>query len=111
MSKNERFARLEYNEMAKFYISAIRLDSKNQHIEFVKTHAVNSDGSFNAGASSLRQDVAGLINAGKASFQTIYEDPYGTWNLGATVKFLSPDFLTTAPDHTTKNNLDNLPKF
>ncbi len=42
--------------MVDFYISAIKMDSAGQHIEFVKVHKINRDGSWNtAGSISSRK--------------------------------------------------------
>ena len=70
--------------MVDFYISAIKMDSAGQHIEFVKVHKINRDGSWNtAGSISSRKFISELISMGKASFMTVVKNSStGKWNLG-----------------------------
>jgi hypothetical protein len=94
--------------MADFNISAIKMDSTGQHIEWVKTHKTGGTGS----SVNSRKFVAELISAGKATFQTIFFDPVkNVWIHGAIVKATPAGYITTHPDGTTLDNLGRLPRF
>lgn len=56
--------------MEDFYISAIKMDSNNQHIEFVKIHE-NLGKKIGPGTVNSRAFVGELIRKGKAEFKTI----------------------------------------
>ncbi|EEE0456077.1 TPA: DUF3892 domain-containing protein [Raoultella ornithinolytica] len=99
--------------MVDFYISAIKMDSAGQHIESVKVHKINRDGSWNtAGSISSRKFISDLISMGKASFMTVVKNSStGKWNLGAKVEAMGDGYITTDPNKTKLDNLGNLPKF
>ncbi|HEJ9626581.1 TPA: DUF3892 domain-containing protein [Proteus mirabilis] len=95
--------------MTDFYIVAIKMDARNQHIEYVKTIQAGKtkiDATINA-----RQFIAELINKKLASFQTAIQDRNGDWSYGATVRVIDSIYLTTDPNGTTRDNLGSLPKF
>ncbi|MBK5841272.1 DUF3892 domain-containing protein, partial [Klebsiella pneumoniae] len=99
--------------MVDFYISAIKMDSAGQHIEFVKVHKINRDGSWNtAGSISSRKFISELISMGKASFMTVVKNSStGKWNLGDNVEAMDDGYITTDPNNTKLDNLGNLTKF
>ncbi|EJF7712268.1 TPA: DUF3892 domain-containing protein [Proteus mirabilis] len=99
--------------MADFYISAIRMDSKGQHIEWVKTHknidnkSLDSKGSINS-----RKFVGELISSGKITFKTvIWNQSTKKWDIGAVVEVMASGYITTDPNRTKLDNLGNLPLF
>ncbi|HDT3001171.1 DUF3892 domain-containing protein [Proteus mirabilis] len=99
--------------MADFYISAIRMDSKGQHIEWVKTHknidnkSLDSKGSINS-----RKFVGELISSGKITFKTvIWNQSTKKWDIGAIVEVMASGYITTDPNRTKLDNLGNLPLF
>lgn len=97
--------------MSDFYISAIRMDSTGQHIEWVKTHKVTNKTFDNSGSVNSRKFVGELISTGKISFKTIVKNSAGTWNIGAKVEVMSDGYITTDPNKTKRDNLGNLPTF
>jgi hypothetical protein len=99
--------------MADFYISAIRMDSTGQHIEWVKTHKKTSDTSLEpTGSTNSRKFVGELISTGKIEFKTVTWDGVNNkWNIGAKVEVMADGYITTDPNKTKRDNLGNLPKF
>ena len=97
--------------MEDFYISAIKMDSNNQHIEFVKIHE-NLAKKIGPGTVNSRAFVGELIRKGKAEFKTItYNKEKKSWSVGAKVEVMTDDFITTDPNKTKHDNLGNLPTF
>ncbi|HCU0429591.1 TPA: DUF3892 domain-containing protein [Serratia marcescens] len=95
--------------MALYYISAVRMDTSNQHIESVK---IIKGGKGGADATiNSRQFVAELINDGAARFQTITKNAAGEWVYGADVHVIDDIYLTTDRNNTKRDNLGSLPKF
>ena len=99
--------------MTDFYISAIRMDSTGEHIEFVKTHKRTGMGTLdNAGSVNSRKFVGELISTGKIEFRTIvWNASKGQWDLGAKVEVTSTGYITTHPNKSALDNLGELPKF
>lgn len=95
--------------MALYYISAVRMNANNQHIDYVKIIKAGN-GSANASINS-RQFVAELINDGAASFKTITKNTANQWVYGADVHVIDGIYLTTDRNSTKRDNLGNLPKF
>lgn len=59
-----------------------------------------------------RDFVHNLIENDAAEFWTYVQAPHKTeWKKGARIITSGDKFLTTEPDHTEDNNLDNLPDF
>lgn len=97
--------------MADFYISAIKMDSNDQHIEFVKVHE-NKGTTFGPGTVNSRAFVGELIKTGKVEFKTITKnEAKKNWAVGAKVEVTDEGYITTHPNKTTLDNLGNLPKF
>lgn len=97
--------------MVDFYISAIKMDSTNQHIEFVKVHEDLGD-KIGPGTVNSRAFVGELIRKGKAEFKTIiYNKEKKLWFDGAKVEVMADDYITTDPNKTKRDNLGNLPTF
>lgn len=95
--------------MALYYISAVRMDAKNQHIEFVK---IIKGGKVEAEATiNSRQFVAELINDKAADFKTITKNSANQWVNGADVHVIDNIYLTTDRNSTKRDNLGSLPKF
>ncbi|MDM2857201.1 DUF3892 domain-containing protein [Citrobacter sp. Cpo071] len=99
--------------MVDFYISAVRMDSTGQHIEWVKTHKITSNSTFNSeGSINSRKFVGELISTGKVSFKTLVKNrSTGAWSTGATVEVMADGYITTDPNKTKRDNLGNLPTF
>lgn len=99
--------------MTDFYISAVKMDSNAQHIEWVKVHEVSRDGSWNTlGSVSSRKFIGELISTGKVSFTTVVKNQTtGKWYIGAKVEVMDDGYITTDPNKTKRDNLGNLPKF
>lgn len=97
--------------MENFYISAIKMDSTNQHIEFVKVHENKGD-TIGPGTVNSRAFVGQLIRTGKIEFKTItYIKAENLWSVGAKVEVMTDDYITTDPNKTKRDNLGNLPTF
>ena len=97
--------------MEDFYISAIKMDSNNQHIELVKIHE-NLGKKIGPDTVNSRAFVGELIRKGKAEFKTItYNKEKKSWSVGAKVEVMTDDFITTDPNKTKHDNLGNLPTF
>ena len=97
--------------MEDFYISAIKMDSTNQHIEHVKVHENKGD-TVGAGTVNSRAFVGQLIKTGKIEFKTItWNKATEKWHVGAKVEVMSDGYITTDPNKTVRDNLGNLPKF
>ncbi|MEG2734517.1 MAG: DUF3892 domain-containing protein [Hafnia sp.] len=99
--------------MADFYISAIRMDSTGQHIDWVKTHKKTSSTSLEPkGSTNSRQFVGELISTVNIEFRTVIWDAVNKkWNIGAKVEVMTDGYITTDPNKTKSDNLGNLPKF
>jgi hypothetical protein len=99
--------------MTDFYISAIKMDSTGQHIEWVKTHKKTGNNSLDLeGSINSRKFVGELISTGKIVFKTItWNSATKEWNIGAKVEVMSDGYITTDPNKTRRDNLGNLPKF
>lgn len=99
--------------MTDFYISAIRMDSEGQHIEWVKTHKnVDNKSLDTKGSVNSRKFISELIKTGKVTFQTvIWNSAMNKWTIGAGVEVMDNGFITTDPNKTKSDNLGSLPKF
>lgn len=99
--------------MTDFYISAIKMDSNNQHIEWVKTHKKTGDNSLDStGSVNSRKFVAELIKSGKVLIKTVtWNSSSQKWTIGAKVEATDSGYITTDPNKTKLDNLGNLPKF
>jgi hypothetical protein len=96
--------------MTDFCISAVRYDSKNEHIDWVKVH--EDHGSKIGPARNVpRLFVADLIRLGKATFQTIVKGSDGKWQNGALIHVVDENYLSTDRNSTKRDNLGNLPTF
>ncbi|MBN6032916.1 DUF3892 domain-containing protein [Pantoea ananatis] len=97
--------------MEDFYISAIKMDSTGQHIEYVMVRK-NEGSSVGPATINSRAFVGELISTGKVEFKTITQNKTdGKWYTGAKVEVTAEGYLTTHPNKTTLDNLGNLPKF
>lgn len=93
--------------MTDFYISAVRYDSTNKHIDWVKTHRASP---FDpVGSNNSRQFIVELISSGKVTFKTVLNQ--GGKNVEGQDVRVSGGFLTTDANATTKDNLSALPTF
>lgn len=99
--------------MTDFYISAVRMDSKGQHIEWVKTHKnVDNKSLEPEGSVNSRKFIGELINTGKITFRTvIWNQSTKLWDLGSVVEVMANGYITTDPNKTKFDNLGNLPTF
>jgi len=99
--------------MTDFYISAIRMDSNDQHIEWVKTHKKTSDNSLDtAGSVNSRKFIFELISTGKVTIKTVTWNPSTKkWAIGAKVEATKSGYITTDPNKSKVDNLGNLPNF
>ncbi len=94
--------------MANFYITAVRMDASNTHIDYVQI--VQHGKAYSSRTINSRQFVAELIYSGLATFQTAIFNS-GDWQYGATVHVVDGVFLSTDRNSTKRDNLGNLPRF
>lgn len=93
--------------MADFYITAVRMDSKGQHIQDVQIYKAGG----NTPSINSRQFVGELISTGKVSFSTLIKNAKNEWVIGAKIEVMSDGYITTDPNKTKRDNLGNLPTF
>ena len=97
---------------ADFLISKVRYNEKHTHITHLYVHEDLGD-TVGEGGTELRRYVVDKINNGY-SFCTIVKDHEGKWTKGAKVvieRVDNIDYITTKPNGTSKDNLENLPEF
>ncbi len=97
---------------ADYLISAVRFNAAETHIDKVRTHADN-DSSIGSAVDIERSTVVSRIEAGN-TFETIYKDTDGKWKRGKRVKIVvinGVKYIKTYADNTTRDNLDDLPRF
>lgn len=103
---------LIFARMSQYLISAVR--QPGNLIEYVKAGVVSSDGKSVLNINLYqRQEVISWINAGhNVNTSITYVDERGNtkWPTNAKV-VLTPDrrHITTTPNNTTRDNLENLP--
>ncbi|MGY2170586.1 DUF3892 domain-containing protein [Pseudomonas gingeri] len=91
--------------MKQFYITGIRLDSKKEHIEYVRARVHGSNDKYIV----PRGFVVDLIGAG-VPFKTRYYDGKD-WVTGADIEIYDDVYLKSNPNEKAKDNLKNLQKF
>lgn len=96
--------------MADFCISAVRYDSNNQHIDWLKVHE-DKGLSIGPARSVPRLFVVDLIRLGKATFQTVVKNSKDQWKDGEHVHVIDDEYLSTDRNSTVRDNLGNLPTF
>lgn len=101
---------LGINNMFDFCISAVRYDSENQHIEWVKVHE-DKGATIGPARQVPRAFVADLIRLEKATFQTVIKMSNGNFANGAHIHVIDDIYLTTDRNNTKRDNLGNLPTF
>ncbi|MFV8869112.1 DUF3892 domain-containing protein [Serratia fonticola] len=95
--------------MTNFYISCVRMDSKRQHIQYVKI--IKAGKGVKQATINSRQFFAELITEGKANFKTITKNSKNDWVYGATVHVIDKVYITTEPNKTKRDNLGSFPTF
>lgn len=94
--------------MPLFYITAVRMNQANTHIDSVKI--VQAGKRMNEATINSRQFVAELINKNAAEFKTWVRID-GEWKVGAQVHVVDDVYLSTDRNSTKRDNLANLPRF
>lgn len=97
---------------ADYLISKVRYNDKHTHITDVYVHEDKGD-TVGSGTSETRQWVVGKIDSGY-TFYTIIEGSDGKWQKGQKVvkdRVIGTDYITTKPNRTAKDNLENLPEY
>ncbi|MGQ7858244.1 hypothetical protein ACUN0G_02830 [Pseudomonas sp. 32A] len=96
--------------MADFLIEKVAYSEDGEHIEWV---LVREDKGDKAGPRIPvpRLFIADLIRLGKAEFQTVVKAANGKLDRGSEVRLYDGKFLTTSPNKTDRDNLENLPTF
>ena len=91
-----------------YFISGVWKDS-NDRITHVLLHKVTTDASFNRGSKKTENEVIMLLKSGQVIFTIKWL--YPVWSLGAKVMVVTDhnrEYLRTAPNTKTQDNLDNL---
>lgn len=97
---------------AVYLISKVRYNDKHTHITDVMVHVDNGD-TVGDGTSYKREWVIEKIN-GKKSFYTILKDTDNKWKKGQEVikdRVNGVDYITTKPNGSARDNLENLPEY
>lgn len=97
---------------ADYLISQVRYNDKHSHITDVIVH-VDNGATVGNGNSYKREWVIEKIN-GNNSFCTILKDADDKWKKGQEVikdRVHSNDYITTKPNGSAKDNLENLPEY
>lgn len=100
------------DKWADYLISKVRYNDNHTHITDVYVHLDNGD-TVGAGNSEKRQWVISKIDLGY-TFYTIFKDDNGKWSKGQKVikdRVNGVDYITTRPNGTSKDNLENLPEY
>lgn len=105
--------------MVDFCISAVRYNETREHITVVRvhertTHERRPDGttwSIGPARAVSRAFIADLIRLNKVSFETIVKLDSGKWQRGAHVHCVGKGYLSTERNHSTSDNLSDLPEF
>lgn len=95
---------------ADYFISKVRFNTTGTHIDKVIQHNVSDENNFGDGYERTRPQV---IESLKSSVCYTIFDQNG-WQLGSKVHHVkghSRDYISTNPNETIKDNLDNLPTF
>ncbi|MDP8269676.1 MAG: DUF3892 domain-containing protein [Candidatus Tenebribacter davisii] len=100
------------SKWADYLISAVRYDSSQEKIEFVKTH---EDKGNNLGTEQKESLAKVVSNIEKGyTYCTITKSKDNEWNKGENVHVVVVDgskYIRTDNNNTEKDNLENLPKF
>jgi len=96
---------------ADYLISQVRYNDKHTHITDVIVHVDNGD-TVGGGTSQKREWVVEKID-NKKSFHTVFKDD-NKWKKGQEVvkdRVNGSDYITTKPNGSAKDNLENLPEY
>ncbi|KGA36571.1 DUF3892 domain-containing protein [Pectobacterium brasiliense] len=97
---------------ADYLISKVRYNDKHTHIDEVMVHEDKGD-KVGSGNSEKRQWIINKLDAGY-TFYTIITGNDGKWKKGQQVvkdRVNGTDYITTKPNRTEKDNLENLPEY
>ncbi|ASV21944.1 TPA: DUF3892 domain-containing protein [Klebsiella pneumoniae] len=100
------------DKWADYLISKVRYNDSHTHITHVYVHVDKGD-SVGGGTSETRQWVVNKIDSGY-TFYTIFKDDNGKWSKGQKVikdPVNGTNYITTRPNGTAKDNLENLPEY
>jgi len=93
-----------------YLISAVRYNFEHTQIVDVKRHL---DQGENVARDNIvsRNIILDDLRKG-VKYRTIHRSPEGKWKIGKNIQ-ISPDreVITTNPNSTTKDNLENIPEF
>ncbi|MDP2034555.1 MAG: DUF3892 domain-containing protein [Polaromonas sp.] len=95
-----------------FLVIGVRMDADNQHINQLKVKPFTASDKVGDDAVMSRPEAVKMIEAGKLFYSgTLGADR--KWNIGAQVQVISvtTKFLKTKADQSSRDNLENLPKF
>lgn len=95
-----------------YLVIGVRMDADNQHINQLKVKPFTASDKVGDDAVMSRPEAVKMIDAGKSFYSgTLGADR--KWNIGAQVQVISvtTKFLKTKADPSSRDNLENLPKF
>ena len=96
-----------------FAIYAVRFNSQNTHIDYVRAYECTESGLGNSFDFS-RQDAASRIDVSGTKFVTTVlgsDNKYYKGQIVETVPINGLKYLRTMNDKSERDNLDNLPRF
>ena len=95
---------------ANYLISAVRYNPQHTHILKIQRHLDTGEGVATLKIIN-RMIVVNDLQLVK-TYKTIFKNNQGQWNQGEDVRLIeSTGFITTDPNCTTRDNLENLPEF
>ena len=99
---------------ANYFISAVRhTNGLKTHIAYVRRHIVYDDNAFNHNRYDDISRLAVVTDLKSNVYMTVYLKN-GQWTRGSRIHHVheyGKDYLSTNPNETTRDNLDELPTF
>ncbi|WPH16039.1 DUF3892 domain-containing protein [Variovorax paradoxus] len=97
-----------------YYVSHVRYNSDETHIQHLKVFEVGAEGKFSSGkpVEMTRPQAVEKIKAG-SKFTTIIQKADKSWQTGAQLEIMpvETEYLKTKKDKSTRDNLESLPTF
>jgi len=94
---------------ADYLISVVRYNFEHTPIVDVKRH-LDQGGNVACGNIVNRNIVLDDLKKG-IKYKTIPQSQDGKWKIGEHIQIISNKFITTNPNSTTRDNLEDLPEF
>jgi hypothetical protein len=99
---------------ANYYVSNVRYNSDETHIQKIKAFEVDAERKFSPSKpiEMTRPEAIEQIKKG-SKFTTIVQQADKTWKMGAPLLVfpVETEYLKTQKDSSTRDNLENLPRY